>query len=377
MEILCPNKEFCGSCGWSHIPYAKQLNQKLSDINYSLKIHKLPYKCSTIISSPKTNHYRNRMDFVIDFEGKVGLRQKGKWWKVIDDHTCFIADSHIEDLFKIVRKWTKSCNLSFYDRKKFTGLLRYAVIRYMLSGQSMITIVTSKPLDDLEIVQIKSELIKLSELTQCTTLIWAMNETTSDTSHGGTNQVIAGSGYITETINGYKYYISPDSFFQTNSYTSPILMNTVINMAGDVSNQTVVDLYCGSGFFSFPLAKKAKQIIGVESVAGAISDANHSNQLNKTTINFIQDKSENINLREYQPNILIVDPPRVGLSQTVINSILEVKPKILVYVACDYKRFSENATQLLNYYSVIDINAIDMFPHTPHVELVTKFQRKD
>ncbi len=377
METLCPNKELCGSCGWSHIPYAKQLIQKLSDINFSLKLHQIPFECKAIIPSPKTNHYRNRMDFVIDFEGKVGLRQKGKWWKVIDDHTCFIADSHIEDLFHIVRDWVNHCELSFYDRKKFIGLLRYAVIRYMQSGQSMITIVTSKPIDNSEMDHIKSKLIKLSDLTKSTTLIWAINETTSDTSHGGTNQVIAGPGYITETINGFKYYISPDSFFQTNSYTSPILMDTVINMSGDISNQTVVDLYCGSGFFSFPLANKAKQVIGVESVQEAILDAKQSNLLNKTTINFICDKSENFNLGEYRPDILIVDPPRTGLSQTVINSILEVKPQTLIYVSCDYKRFSENSKQLLKNYSISEITAIDMFPHTPHVELVTKFQIKE
>ena len=104
----CPNKELCGSCGWSHIPYDKQLTQKLADINGSFALKELDLKCEEILPSPVTEHFRNRMDFVIDFEGRVGLRQKGKWWRVIDDHTCFLASEDIERLFHIVRDWTKT-----------------------------------------------------------------------------------------------------------------------------------------------------------------------------------------------------------------------------------------------------------------------------
>ena len=124
----CPNPDVCGSCRWSHIPYDKQLKQKLSDINGSFALKELDLQCETIIPSPKTDHYRNRMDFVIDFEGRVGMREKGKWWRVIDDHTCFLADKKIDDLFSHVRTWTPTAGLSFFDRKAHTGLLRYAVI---------------------------------------------------------------------------------------------------------------------------------------------------------------------------------------------------------------------------------------------------------
>src|SRR3989338_6094948 len=102
---LCPNKAECGSCAWSHIPYDKQLQQKLSDINGSFAIKKLNLRVEEIMPSPKTAHYRNRMDFVIDFQGNVGLREKGKWWRVIDDHPCFLGDERIEELFRAVCAW--------------------------------------------------------------------------------------------------------------------------------------------------------------------------------------------------------------------------------------------------------------------------------
>jgi 23S rRNA (uracil1939-C5)-methyltransferase len=145
LYMPCPQKDRCGSCGWSHIPYEKQLAQKLSDINGSFAIKKLDLHVSEVLPSPKTDHYRNRMDFVIDFQGNVGLREKGKWWRVIDDHPCFIADEKIEELFRAVRAWTKTAGLSFYDRKAHTGILRYAVIRATSIGETMINIVTSAP----------------------------------------------------------------------------------------------------------------------------------------------------------------------------------------------------------------------------------------
>ena len=180
MNSPCPDKEACGSCGWSHISYDKQLTQKLSDINGSFKLKNLDIRCEDIIPAAETEHYRNRMDFVIDFEGRVGLRQKGKWWKVIDDHTCFISDEKIETHFKHVRDWTKTAELSFFDRKAHTGILRYAVIRSSSIGQTMINIVTSAPADEIEENTIKSALESLAQSANPTTLIWSINHTISD-----------------------------------------------------------------------------------------------------------------------------------------------------------------------------------------------------
>jgi 23S rRNA (uracil1939-C5)-methyltransferase len=232
MQKLCPNPEVCGSCGWSHIPYQKQLQQKLSDINGSFKLKKLDLTVQEILSAPSTEHYRNRMDFVIDWQGAVGLREKGKWWRVIDDHTCFLADLRIEAVYKEARDWAKSSGFSYYDRKANIGLLRYAVIRSTSLGQSMLNVVTSAPVDEAEAEALQNSLRKLAVKAEVTTLIWSINHTITDVSFGDEMHIIHGPGQITEEIMDYKYQISPNAFFQTNPAGAELLLKTVREFAG-------------------------------------------------------------------------------------------------------------------------------------------------
>ncbi len=436
MQSLCPNKEVCGSCSWSHIPYEKQLQQKVNEINFSFKLHKLDLQLKEILPSPKTSHYRNRMDFVIDFEGRVGLRQKGKWWRVIDNHTCFISDEKIEELFHIVRDWAQNAGLTFFDRKYHHGLLRYAVIRTTTTGESMITIVTSQPKDDSENEQLTKALSNLSKLVTrnsiLATLIHSINKTTSDVSHGGEVHIILGKGYIIEEINGYKYKITPNAFFQTNSHAAKLLMDTVLEFAEtairlprfarndkstnpsdtatssrgenqrndlpetlQLSNSpspqhsntttlqpttpiTILDLYSGSGFFTIPLADKFNaNTIGVEIVKDAIEDAKENNKLNNTNATFIAMPSEDYDWSELNPNLVILDPPRSGLRKTALSQLVTLQPDNLIYVSCNFKNFSRDMQTLQKIYEVKKMRGIDMFPHTPHVELVTLLTKKN
>lgn len=373
MPELCPNKEVCGSCGWSHIPYEKQLEQKLSDINGSFKLKSLDLQVTKILPSPKLEHYRNRMDFVIDFEGRVGMRMKGKWWKVIDGHTCFLADEKIEELFHQIRDWTKTAGLSFFDRKAHTGLLRYAVIRSTTPGETMINIVTSETSDE---VKVEAELKKLAELTGATTTIWSINHTITDVSYGDELRTIAGPGFIEEDINGFKYRITPNAFFQTNPHGAELLQKTVLEFAGDVNDQTVLDLYCGSGFFSIPFAKSALRVVGVEMVPEAIRDARMNAELNEAEIEFHDAKTEEFDWQSIKPDVLILDPPRSGMHDKALADVIKAKPKTIIYVSCNYKNFARELVQLQEHYEVAEMRAIDMFPHTPHVELVTKLTLK-
>ncbi|MBU4315284.1 23S rRNA (uracil(1939)-C(5))-methyltransferase RlmD [Patescibacteria group bacterium] len=375
----CSNKDLCGSCGWSHIPYKKQLEQKLSDINGSFKLKKLkvdgnPLRCEEILSSAKTEHYRNRMDFVIDFQGKVGLREKGKWWRVIDNHPCFIADEHIDELFFKTRSWAQASGLSYFDRKAHTGLLRYASIRCTSTGQTMINIITSAPTDESEENQAKLAIEELGKLTDPTTLIWSINHTISDVSFGDELRTIIGTGSIQETINELQYTISPNAFFQTNSSTAPLLLQTVQEFAGDVSGKTVLDLYCGTGFFAIGFARKANRTIGIELVPEAIIDAQKNAELNNVKVEFHDAKTEEFNWKELNPDIVILDPPRSGMHDNALQDVIKAKPQTIIYVSCNYKNFARELVMLQEFYKVTAMRAIDMFPHTPHVELVTKLE---
>jgi len=436
MKSPCPDKEVCGSCGWSHIPYDKQLKQKLSDINGSFKIKNLkvetsattpnpslekegePLECKEILPAVKTEHYRDRMDFVIDFEGRVGLREKGKWWRVIDDHTCFISDEKIEAHFKQVRDWTKTADLSFFDRKAHTGLLRYAVIRSSSIGQTMISIVTGAPSDEIERDRIRLAMKELSKIANPTTLIWSINNTPSDVSFGDELQTISGPGFIEEEFETIKppsafakasadrltppskggephnatplltkeglgevsktykikYQISPNAFFQTNLYTAPELLKTVQEFAGDVSNKTVLDLYCGTGFFSIAFAKNAKKTFGVELVPEAIADAKRNAEINNVEVEYYDAKTEEFDWKSLNADIVILDPPRSGMHDKALQDVIEAQPQEIIYVSCNYKNFARELVKLQKYYKVTHMRAIDMFPHTPHVELITRLE---
>ncbi len=376
MNSICPNKDICGSCGWSHIPYKKQLDQKLADINGSFKLKNLKVECKEILPSAKTDHYRNRMDFVIDFQGKVGLREKGKWWRVIDNHPCFIADEKIDNLFYIIRDWVQASGLLYFDRKAHTGLLRYASIRCTSTNQTMINIITSAPVDESENKQAKHAIEKLGKLTNPTTLIWSINNTITDVSFGDELRTIIGTGSIEEQINGLRYTISPNAFFQTNSGTAPLLLQTVQEFAGDVSGKTVLDLYCGTGFFAIGFAIKAYKTVGVELVPEAIVDARKNAELNNVQVDFHDAKTEEFDWKKMNPDIVILDPPRSGMHDKALKDVMDARPEVIIYISCNYKNFARELAELQKYYKVEAMRAIDMFPHTPHVELVTKLVKK-
>lgn len=374
---LCPHPDVCGSCGWSHIPYDKQLKQKISDINGSFAIKELSCQASEIIPSPKTAHYRNRMDFVIDWQGNIGLREQGKWWRVIDDHPCFLADENIDTLFAVCRNWAKTCGLSFYDRKANVGMLRYAVIRSTTLGQTMVTIVTSAPAN-------KNERKKVAEALQLltpspTTLLWAINHTSSDVSHGGENIIISGPGYIEEEISGTRYRISPNAFFQTNPHAAPYLLSVVKDFLGDLSGKKFLDLYCGTGFFSLALAGKAKETIGIELVEDAIKDAQANAEINGIAdkVTYIAKPTENVDWLSYNADVVLLDPPRAGLHPSTLEELTKPNaPEHVVYVSCNYKNLARELVTLQNFYEITDIKAVDMFPHTPHVEVVADLKKK-
>ncbi len=378
--MQCPNPERCGSCGWSHIPYEKQLKQKLADINGSFAIKKLDLKVEEIVASPITHHYRNRMDFVIDWQGNVGLREKGKWWSVIDNHPCFIADQKIEDAFFISRDWAKKCGLSFYDRKANVGFLRYAVIRSTTLGETMIIIVTSAPKDAEEETAAKKSLEELAIASKATTVVWSINHTISDVSFGDELRTISGPGTIEENIAGYRFRISPNAFFQTNPQGAAQLLDTVrefaTNGAVGTTEKTLMDLYCGTGFFAVALAASFKRTLGVEMVKEAIVDAKVNAELNNASIEFHDVKTEDFDWMKTGADVVILDPPRGGMVDKVLQDVIAAKPETIVYVSCNYKNFAREMVILAEHYEVEAIRAIDMFPHTPHVELVTKLVRK-
>lgn len=376
MRSPCPNKELCGSCGWSHIPYERQLEQKLGDINGSLRLKGLDVACREVEPSPVTAHYRNRMDFAIDFGRRVGLRQKGKWWRVIDGHACFLADERIEELFGIVRSWVKECGLSGFDRNAFTGLLRHAVIRATLAGGTLINLVTSDPAAGEGEAALLDALAELERRARPTTLTWTVSHGVADVSWGDELHVFSGPGAIEEIVAGMRYRISPQAFFQTNSHAAPLLLDAVASLAGELRGLRVLDLYCGTGFFSVFLARQGPAILGLEADEQAVADARLNAAQNRVEVEFRAAKIEEQDPGLLDAEVVLLDPPRSGLHDQALAALLAARPPVLVYVSCNPKSFARELTYLRRYYAVEELRAIDMFPHTPHVELVSRLVRR-
>ncbi len=376
----CPNKSLCGSCSWSHIEYPEQLKTKLGEIQKALSDVEAPPVCDTILPSPVTEHYRNRMDFTIDFEGRLGLRQKGKWWRTIDGHHCFLSHCAIERVFHIVHAWLPEANLSYFDRKKHTGLLRYASIRATASGETLLTIITSTPSEE-EQESLNAELEKLARHEEITTLVHGINETNSDTSTANTLIPIKGNGVITEKVGNFQFLIDSLSFFQSNSYGAEVLLNKVLDLAKPYANKRIVDLYCGSGFFTIPLAAEKEDgakssVYGVEIVSEAIQMAEKNTALNNIKPTFEAAKSEESLWEDLRPELLIVDPPRSGTHPNALKKIIASNPEAIIYISCNYREFAKDMTKLSEKFTLTHSVAIDMFPHTPHVELVSLLERK-
>jgi 23S rRNA (uracil-5-)-methyltransferase RumA len=382
MNDKCPNKEVCGSCEWSEIPYQEQLSRKLREINQCFEQNGFYYKVSSIKPSPKTSHYRNRMDFVIDYRGNFGLREKGKWWKVIDGHTCFISDEKIEEAFHRCYEWVKKCELSYLDRKTHEGLLSYIVLRYTTLGELMVNVVTSSDFLENDRGTIEEKFRELDEKIRpvdkftATTLIWSVNHSKSDISSGDEIRVISGKGFIEEEINKIRYVITPNAFFQTNSLSAANLQETVMEFAKKTKAESILDLYCGSGFFTIPLSKIGKKTTGVEIIEEAVNtakvNAKKNNALtNRSLAEFICEKSENSSWQNIPADLVVLDPPRAGLHKKVLEILNEIKPKNIIYVSCNFHNFVNEMKIFSLRYKISDSIAIDMFPHTHHVELVT------
>jgi len=237
----------------------------------------------------------------------------------------------------------------------------------------LITIVTSDSVKETDNLVLNA-LENLAQTAKPTTLVWGINHTKSDVSFGDSLKIISGEGFITENINGNKYVISPNAFFQTNSHAAKLLQDTVLELASTVKSDNVLDLYCGSGFFTIPLAKMFKNVMGIEIVKDAIKDANQNKKLNKSLAKFICGDLNDYNIKR-SFDLILVDPPRAGLDKHVLENLQTKAPKNIIYVSCNYKSFAKEMRSLKNTYTIQKSVAIDMFPHTPHVEIVSILRR--
>ena len=366
MKDKCLFAGKCGGCPWFDLEYAAQLEQKKQKINQTLESD------IEVIPCPELFYYRNRMDFAFGPNGEFGLKETGHWDQVVDLDQCYLLSEQASEVMQHIRSWAKDSGLSGWDQRKGKGMLRHCVIREgKNTNERMVMIITSQGLDDKHVDSLRNVLSDL-----CTSIVLGINNEKSDVSRAGTIIPVHGNPWLEETINGYRYRIHPNSFFQTNSVMAAKLQDTVKEFCGDLKDKTLLDLFCGSGFFSVAFANDCKRTVGIELDPSGIENARTNAELNNiANVEYHVSEAEKFDWAGIKPNVVIVDPPRSGTHYKVLDTLRSALPDRIVYISCNYERFAKELPALTRHYKISKMQALDLFPHTPHVELVTLFEK--
>lgn len=395
----CPHAGICGGCLWQHLSYDAQFKIKLGMINAAFEKAGHLERVSAIEPAVEQFHHRNRMDYVVGWNGEIGLKEFDSWARYVDVKTCLLLNDGVGAILQSVRDWIRECDLQPWDAKFHSGDVRYVVIREGKNTNQRLIVVVVKDFSRVtpEMKQkLSSTLSRLSS-----SLLLGEQSLVTDLSLAQKFETLTGNPWLEEIVNGVTYRIHPNSFFQTNSkmagklqkivasYVIPSAAEGSLSIESDSSaslrsarNDKILDLYCGLGFFGIFLAKHyallptpyALQIHGVEIDAEAIELARFNAVANGVSdqCDFTAAKAEDMSWKDIPADVVILDPPRSGLHPKVLKTVIEKRPETIVYVSCNYKRLVEELKQFKEHYAIEQLAAIDLFPHTPHVEVIAK-----
>lgn len=378
-----PKCSFAGSCGgcfMQHVAYEDQVQAKQKFLTSLFEKNNIPLEIGEVVHSPDTFYYRNRMDYPVGRNGEIGLKPAGMWKSVLNLTECFLLSEETPTILQTVRDWMSAHALTGWDAVKHTGYIRYVVIREgKRTNERMITMICNTHPENLDVQKVWDDLVaRLQPFV--TTLYRGMQTSITDISETNDLELLCGKEELHEIAGGITFAISPFSFFQTNTKAAEKLQAYVVDevMQATSSDSYVLDMYCGTGFLTLPLAQKNVNVKGVELVDAAIIKAKENAIANNVHAEFIALKAEDHikSMKKDEHDIIIIDPPRAGLHPKVIEKLCEVQPKTLVYVSCNPSKLVEELPKFLEVFAIKNVRAFDMFPHTPHVELVLTMQLK-
>lgn len=381
----CPVARACGGCQIMHLNYEQQLRFKENKVKNLLeRIGKLrDYEMLPLIGMKEPYYYRNKAQFPVgkNKEGKIVIGfYAGRTHSIIDTEHCYIQHPLNEKLVHIVKQWMEKYKIEPYEEETQKGLIRHILTRVgKRTGQVMVCLVingTKLPYSDALI----SELCAVEGMTSISINI---NRENTNVILGNEVRALWGLPYITDYIGDICYQISPLSFYQVNPEQTQVLYRKALEFANLKEGETVWDLYCGIGTISLFLAQKAARVYGVEIVPQAIEDAKKNAALNHMdNVEFFVGKAEEVLPREYEKNhiyadVIVVDPPRKGCDASLLDCMVKMAPKRIVYVSCDPATLARDLRVLGEKgYEVVKVQGVDMFPGTVHVETVVLLSHK-
>lgn len=389
---FCKHFGNCGGCKWQMLPYEKQLEYKQQEAEQNLKrIGKTDIpEMLPIIGSAKTTAYRNKLEFTfsnkryltneeigsetaITQQNALGYHAPRIFDKVIDITECHLLDEVNNTIRNTVRDFAGANNLAFYDIREHSGWLRNIIIRFTTTGELMVNIVINYEDENNRIALLDHLLAKVPAIT---TLLYTINPKWNDTIYDLTPQVYFGKGFVMEKLGKWQFMISPKSFFQTNTQQAENLYSVAKDFAGLTRDEIVYDLYCGTGSIGIFVSDQAKKIIGVEVIEDAIEDAKKNAALNNIEHahffagDVIKICNDEFFTKHGKPDVVITDPPRAGMHEKLVNKLLEMESPKIVYVSCNTATQARDIALLSEKYNVMKVQAVDMFPHTHHIECV-------
>lgn len=336
-----------------------------------------------IIGMAEPNRYRNKMELTFGENGELGMHQQGNFRRVIDLEDSILAPEVMVEVKHIVSKWQKDYDFPGYNKATQTGLLRNLLLRYSFATDELMVIlyVTEGPKNYQAAADDLVERLA-TQFKNLVSLQWIAHASSAERIQADETFILHGRDYINDELNGFKYRIWPDTFFQANPIQAEKLVELALEMADVNKDMRVLDLFCGVGTFSLPLAKKSKDLAGIEIVENSILSARRNakdNGLDNTFFMTSDARQGLIDLNDAwgHPDLLVLDPPRSGAGGKVMRSIGRFGTDKIVYISCSPKSLADDLTWLRNLgYELITVQPVDQFPHTTHVENVVLLEKE-
>lgn len=400
-EPFCEHFGVCGGCKWQNLPYDKQLEMKQRQVYEQLtRIGKVELpEFMPILGSRKIREYRNKLEFGCSNKRwmtreeiasgepagemrAIGFHITGAFDKILPIHNCHLMDGLQNEIRNFIYQYAIDNDLTFFDLRQQTGLLRDVMVRNSNTGEWMVLVQFhyDEEGDRERSLQLMEALA--DRFPQITSLLYVDNQKCNDTFGDLELTLYKGNDHIFEIIEGLRFKVGPKSFYQTNTDQAYHLYSVARQFAGLTGEEVVYDLYTGTGTIANFVARSAKKVVGIEYVPEAIEDAKVNSDINGigNTLFFAGDMKD-ILTDEFiaghgRPDVIITDPPRAGMHPDVVETILRAKPRRIVYVSCNPATQARDLQLLDRLYKVVAVQPVDMFPHTPHVENVVALELK-
>ena len=397
-EPFCPHYGVCGGCKWQCLKYEEQLRAKQQQVvdNLTRIGHVRLPEVLPILGSGKTRAYRNKLEFgfsdrrwilpdePLDIENHdaLGFHISGAFDKILDISYCGLMDDIQNRIRNSIREYALREGLVFYDLRDNTGLLRSMMVRNSNTGELMLLIQFRIENQDEHRQAMSLMRFVADSFPEITSLLWVDNHKANDTFADQEVHVFSGNDHIFEEMEGLRFKVGPKSFYQTNTDQAYTLYKVARDFAGLSGSELVYDLYTGTGTIANFVSRHSRQVIGIEYVPEAIEDAKVNSRLNgiDNTLFYAGDMKDILTdqfiSQHGHPDVIITDPPRVGMHKDVVNVILNAAPERIVYVSCNPATQARDLQLLDVAYSIVKVQPVDMFPHTQHVENVVLLERR-